>query len=60
MEIKQKFTKFRNKLNKRLQIARNNYYKNEFTSVQNNMQLLWNKINKSLGKKKPTVDQTIG
>ena len=51
-ELEKEYKKVRNKVNKQIIWARNNYYKNQLKNCESDVKKTWNVINEILGKKK--------
>ncbi|XP_075150930.1 uncharacterized protein LOC142225039 [Haematobia irritans] len=58
-EKEREYKLFNNKLNKIIQCAKNEYYRNEFIKNRNNIRGTWKTLNVILGKKVLSLDQEI-
>lgn len=50
---------FRNSLNKKLNYAKNQYYKSKFLENRNNSRVTWQIINEIIGKTSNNIDETL-
>lgn len=57
--IRSNYNQYRNKLNKKLIWAKNNYYRVKFIENRTNMRVTWQLINEIIGKKTNNIDQTL-
>lgn len=53
------YTKYRNKVQKLINKAKNNYKKNDICNCKGDMRKIWGKINQWIGKNKSSVDTII-
>lgn len=53
------YKKYRNVLNKKLNYAKNYYYKNKFFENRNNIRVTWQILNEIIGKKSNNIDENI-
>ena len=53
------FKKVRNQINKKVNWAKNNYFKNKFLSVQSDPKKTWQIINEIIGKSSVSIDEAI-
>lgn len=59
MNKRLEYTKYRNKVNKLINIARNKYRRQEIKECQNDYKKIWNTINSWLGRIKLNVDEVV-
>ncbi|KAG7299269.1 hypothetical protein JYU34_017830 [Plutella xylostella] len=59
MSLRLEYTKFRNKLNKSIQAAKNKFRQEELKKCNNDAKKVWSHINSWLGREKPKLDDVI-
>lgn len=58
-QYESEYKKFRNMLNKKLNYAKNFFYKTKFIENRNNIRVTWQLINELTGKKTSNIDKTV-
>ena len=59
IEYKLQYKRFRNKINKLINRAKNNHYRKKFEETKKDMRSTWKQINEILGKQKNDIDDVL-